>query len=390
VSFARCKSCQYRRDGLEKSLVKIAAKLDASRVTLREIANATGVSRMTVSAALRGDGRVAPMTREKILAEARRLGYTPNSRLSRLMTEVAAVRHRTYRGLLAYLHTEETKDGWEKNDGKSYDAICKRAEHYGYQVEPFWVSDPELSPDRINRILWSRGVEGIIMPNLAWNWFCKGKRTFPLDWSKFCAVEINDTIIKPTLNLVRHNHFEGIVNAIGRLESMGYRRIGLCLKSEDDLRTHHRWTAAYLLWHTMRGLPSSLKPLLADDIKAPALKAWVDRHQIEVVVSPGLAVLRGLREAGYSVPDEVGFASLDLWGNGWSTVTGVDQQHAKMLCPMAVDFLVNLIYKRARGVPENPIQWIYPGVWRNGKTTRQQTSAPPVKNLSEELLRIEG
>jgi DNA-binding LacI/PurR family transcriptional regulator len=53
--------------------------MDASgRPGIRDVARAAGVSRTTVSHALNGKGRVAPATRDRILALAEELGYRPN------------------------------------------------------------------------------------------------------------------------------------------------------------------------------------------------------------------------------------------------------------------------------------------------------------------------
>lgn len=48
-------------------------------VTVNDVAAAAGVSRATATRALKGEGRVADETRERILAAARRLGYVPNA-----------------------------------------------------------------------------------------------------------------------------------------------------------------------------------------------------------------------------------------------------------------------------------------------------------------------
>jgi LacI family transcriptional regulator, gluconate utilization system Gnt-I transcriptional repressor len=48
------------------------------RVKMADIAHAAGVSTMTVSRALRQDGRIAPQTRRKIQRIARELGYVPD------------------------------------------------------------------------------------------------------------------------------------------------------------------------------------------------------------------------------------------------------------------------------------------------------------------------
>ena len=47
--------------------------------TLKDIAVAAGVDTMTVSRGLRGEGRMAPATRNRVLETARRLGYKPNA-----------------------------------------------------------------------------------------------------------------------------------------------------------------------------------------------------------------------------------------------------------------------------------------------------------------------
>jgi LacI family gluconate utilization system Gnt-I transcriptional repressor len=47
-------------------------------LTLRDVSEASGVSEMTVSRVLRNRGDVSALTREKVLAAARALGYVPN------------------------------------------------------------------------------------------------------------------------------------------------------------------------------------------------------------------------------------------------------------------------------------------------------------------------
>ena len=47
--------------------------------TLKDIAVAAGVDTMTVSRGFRGEGRMAPATRNSVLETARRLGYKPKA-----------------------------------------------------------------------------------------------------------------------------------------------------------------------------------------------------------------------------------------------------------------------------------------------------------------------
>ena len=47
-------------------------------VTAKDVAEACGVSRITVNRALSGNENVKPETREKILKKAQEMGYVPN------------------------------------------------------------------------------------------------------------------------------------------------------------------------------------------------------------------------------------------------------------------------------------------------------------------------
>src|ERR1051325_9261392 len=57
----------------------------SSNPTMQRIADAAGVSRMTVSLALRNHPRISAATRERIRQVAERLGYHPDPEVSKLM-----------------------------------------------------------------------------------------------------------------------------------------------------------------------------------------------------------------------------------------------------------------------------------------------------------------
>ncbi|WP_405003166.1 LacI family transcriptional regulator [Kitasatospora purpeofusca] len=60
------------------------------RITIEDVAHATGVSRQTVSRAINDKGEIDPATRERILEAARTLGYRPN-RFARAMVQQGRV-----------------------------------------------------------------------------------------------------------------------------------------------------------------------------------------------------------------------------------------------------------------------------------------------------------
>jgi len=83
-------------------------------LTSHDVARVAGLSQSTVSRALRGDPRVAASTRERVLAAAASLGYTPNA-MGRMLVEgstrtigmvVTDISNPFYPNLIAPLHDE--------------------------------------------------------------------------------------------------------------------------------------------------------------------------------------------------------------------------------------------------------------------------------------------
>lgn len=79
-----------------------AAPEPSRRVTIHDVARSLGVSRATVSLALNGKGTIAPSTRERVVAEATRLGYVANPLARGLRVGRSGVLGLSVRSLDAY------------------------------------------------------------------------------------------------------------------------------------------------------------------------------------------------------------------------------------------------------------------------------------------------
>ncbi|MGE9291132.1 MAG: LacI family DNA-binding transcriptional regulator [Puniceicoccales bacterium] len=350
--------------------------------TIGEIAHRTGYSKASVSLALRDHPKIPLGTREKIRKVAEELGYRPDPERSKLM---ASIRSPQGGGAtIGFIRSGPTRE-WDPIEKIFYDEIREEADRNGYQLEPFWIFDPTTTPERVNATMWNRGIEGIVIPMIHPVRYRQKVRTLPIQWDKFCAVEIADTLHEPKLNGIRHNHFGGMIRTLSELEALKYRRIGLCMISDLQLRTHHRWTAAYLLWKTMRGFVEDLPMYLPAEYCEEDLMQWIEKHRIEMVVSPGIEVLQMLESAGVSVPQEIGFATLHQWGEGSEKVTGINQNMPAQ-ARIAIDMLIGLIFRKSMGVPRNPIIATEPGYWNPGKTTRKPRRGHRVEYLDEEPL----
>ena len=347
--------------------MKDTGKTKSKVVSLKHIAERVGVSRMTVSLALRDDGRIPEATRERVCAVAHALGYTANPRIGELMAETARSGHGLSGETLAFVTCEPTRDGWKQFDNATFERINQRAADHGYRLEPWWLADPSKPPARINQIIWSRGIKGVIIPNISRKFFADWGGTLPIEWDRFCVVDIGGGLRRPLVNQVFHDHQAGLFMALDELEALGYQRIGLCLRSEDDQRTHHRWSGAYLTWRALRGHKASLWPLVTKELTPTLLRQWVRQNRLEAVVSPGVQPLEALKS---QVPHKLGFASLHLWGERAERVSGIDQQRDETDAA-AVDMLVTLLRRKQKGAPANQMRWMQRGRWVAGETTRQ-------------------
>ena len=122
-------------------------------LTSHDVARLAGLSQSTVSRALRGDPRVAPSTRERVLAAASSLGYTPNA-LGRMLVEgatrtigmvVTDISNPFYPNLIAPLHDELAE--------------------LGYRMTLFTERLEGDGADAVSRLEWlvDRGVDGVVL-----------------------------------------------------------------------------------------------------------------------------------------------------------------------------------------------------------------------------------
>jgi len=354
--------------------------MPSPQIKLRDIAEAVRVSRMTVSMALRNDPRVAQATRQRVKDAAGRLGYVPNPQMGKLMAELARSRRQTDRrlGELAFITSFNTEWKWRQSyhENSCFEGARRQAEEMGYRLTPFWSLSQKFAGGRLSELLWSRGIEGLVIAPLGDSIFLSHEASLRFQWERFCSVQIGATLTQPSLHLARHNHFAGMMLCLDSLERLGYRRIGLALSTNGDLRSHHRWTAAYLSWRVLRGRERELPCFIfSGEIGPRELASWIRQHRIEAVVSMDAQPLETLRALKFDVPGDLGFATLDH-NNFDNSISGIDQ-HAEAIGTAAINQLVQSIRTGETGIPERPTQILVDGAWFQGKSTRQVRRAGP-------------
>lgn len=344
---------------------------DSRLISLQTIAQRAGVSRMAVSLALRNRPGVSKATRRRVVAVARKMGYVPDPELGKLMARMRQKITSEVRSCLAFCIPGAVEEGRiiSPTEKKYLEGARHRAGEYGYRLEEFPMNQRETPVARLTSILWSRGIEGLIFAPLQQRLSGDSTRRIEMDIEKFSAVEISETIEFPDLDRATSDPYAAMVRTLEELHRLGYRRPGLVLEEALDLRVGGKWTAAFL--RMTRGDADLPAPYLVAVPRQLDFDRWFERNRPDAVISVDRLGLRLLQGRGTKIPEQVGYASLDLDGDlpGFPEASGIDQ-NSRLVGAAAVDLVVAAIQRGQKGIPSHPLRTMVEGSWRNGKSTR--------------------
>lgn len=337
-------------------------------ISMETIARSLGLSKVTVSNALRGSGRISEATRRRVREAAERMGYRPNPLVTALMSDLRR-RRSGRRCTLGFLNFYPGRDDWREHPTfvEFHRGAQARAEELGYRVEPHWQGEVEGNSRRLGDILYARGIPGVILAPMP-----ADAPRVAMDWSRFATVAIGQTFREFHAHRVSNHQFHSIRLAMDRLVERGLRRVALVLPRMDDEKVENAWVAGFLSAQIHRGLPA-LPPLATSEFNARGVLPWLREQKAEAVLSTNHHLLGWLRAAGLRVPDDIGFAHLD-WSPEKGAMAGVDQCSAQ-IGAAAVDLLVEQLNNNELGVPSRPKTVMIDGVWHDGPTLRAPAAA---------------
>lgn len=342
--------------------------MDQRRVTQQDIARRAGVHRATVSMAFKGHPNIPKETRERIMKIAAELGYTPDPMLSALAAYRTRQRPATFHGTLAWLTNSAYGFDWRDRTLRPhfsdyFDGAAAQAKRYGFQLEIFDFNAPRMTPARLASILETRGVSGVLL--------CPQPRpetNLDFPWQNFSAVTFGYSLATPRLHTVSATQYRAMRQTVHELRAVGYRRIGLALDGDHDLRTDHNYLAGYLVEQHLAGGASSVPTLTAPYTDQGAVLHWLKTHKPDAVVTGNYHFLDVLRSLGWKVPAEIGLAC-PLLPSAETELAGVIE-NSPAIGSVAVDFLIGMIHRQERGIPSNPQRIHVEGQWLPGKTLR--------------------
>lgn len=331
-----------------------------ARPSLNDIALKLGISKMTVSRALRGGKHVAAALKEKIVQTASELGYQPDPEIAKLMTHMRRTRLVASPLTLAFVWAERSSQEIEHSSWSQQLLLGahQQAAKLGFQLEEFHLAARGMTARRLSAILEARGIPGFILSPLV----SRSRGHVSMAWEKFCSVVIGLGYARPQLHRVHHHHFLGMMTALRMLKKQGYKRIGFYCGSTINERMFRAWSASFLAHHPL-AQPGALLALRKSPSRNDFLQ-WLCTANPDVVIDGGHLVKDWLSTLPPSrQPDHVSLG----WRADVPEVPGIDQQ-ADVLGAAAVDLLVTQYQQNERGIPASPRIVMTEGVWRAART----------------------
>lgn len=330
--------------------------------TLRTLAASCEVSSATASRALSGHPNVRPGVRERVLAAARRLGYERNQLVSSLMAHVRGDRTQQFIGNLAVVHVPSLHQPQIlPMQLRIIQGAQARARELGFEADVFTLGQDGTSPGTLARVLRARGILGVIFlqPN-------SNDMTAGFPWEHFASLQID----YDSPNLVQHtvslDHHFTLISSLARLRRRGYRRIGLFIARHKDERLVHKWSAAFRSFQENQGGIGKVPVLMMETITRTEFMAWRRAHRPDLVIGHIDQALIWIRNAGVSVPEEVGFFNLN-WNERSQPCAGLDLR-PELHGVVSVETLAAQIHRNERGLPADPRTVMISGQWIEGPT----------------------
>ncbi len=340
------------------------------RIRLIDIAKRIGISKTTVSMALHNNAKIPLERRQEVQRVAKEMGFVPDPFLAGLAAYRRGRASVKDHGVLAWVnHWRQPERLYQYKEFKDYwRGASSVASRFGYRLDEVrWEAG--CSPKRFERILMTRGIEGVLVPPhqdlLDWEDF---------DWSKFSVLKFGLSVPTPDSNVVTSDVFRAIVMAVKKIHKYGYHRIGLVVNKEFNERLGGNFLSGFFFAQALLKLRPALSPLLtlltdrdSSELKQQKilLQRWLVRTRPDAILTSDIEIPGMIREIGCRIPQDVavaGTSTLDI-----PVDAGIDQR-PEAIGRIAVEMLIKQINLSERGEPVDPCRILVESRWEDGSS----------------------
>ncbi|MGC9452877.1 MAG: LacI family DNA-binding transcriptional regulator [Oceanipulchritudo sp.] len=352
------------------------------KITIRNIAKETGLSPATVSLSLRGNPRIPRETRERVVEAASRIGYRPTPAIAQLMSHIRSSRKVESQTTVAFLNAGVRKDVTKQGGyaAELFEGIRDQAGNRGYNIDVFWLKEKNMSMQRVDKILQSRAIQGLIIPPIR-----DYSARLELDWDRFTAVTVGYSVLEPRLNRIVGNQRQAIMTCLYKLLQTGHQRIGAVWHEQFDVRMNFICSTIYDWFQKL--LPTSRKipflSLKSGSENLDDLATWYDRYKPDGILTHIPLLPASLREIGVEVPRDV---SLVREGSR-TEPTSVSGSYINPfeIGQRLMKQLDSQLQQSDFGIPSRPSTILLDMIWEDGDTLKQRGKPDKLANQLEAM-----
>lgn len=349
--------------------------------TIRSLAALAGVSKATVSLALRDNPRIRRSERERIQKLAAEAGYAPNALMAQLLAQLRSGKTSSYQSTLGLVYATRTPAELNAiTTFREWFASCRqRANQCGYRVDEFALGEPGMTPERLVRILDARNIQGLIVAGP----FEKSiiPPEFDPVWERSATVVIGIRPVRPALSCAANDQFSTAKQALWALRDLGYRRPGLCIDPDVDAQVEERFQGGFDV--AQRSLPKKDRlPVFAyRSGERAAFLRWLESCRPDSIITLHQEVRSWVEAAGYRVPEDLGLAHLDRVPDmqGWAGT----RQNNESVGYAAIDMVIGQLHRNEIGIPPFQKCMFTNSTWVPGDTVRRIAAQPEVARSVE-------
>ncbi len=271
-------------------------------VTMRDVARAAGVSRMTVSRALKKDSPVSKDTRDRILKVVREMNYVPDQMAGSLTTKRS--------GFVAVLVPSLNN----LHFAETVQALTEELEGIGQQILLGHTDYAQDREEQLVEAMLRRRPEAIVL-----SYDGHSDRTVQLlSDAQVPVIELWEKPEGPIGHTIGFSNRDAAADMTRALIRRGYRNIAFLGEADDDWTRGAARRKGFALAMEEAGLSAHRqvklgKPPLSIEDGAQATPALLDAHPDTDCIfcvsdAPAFGALSALGAMGLSVPDDIGVA----------------------------------------------------------------------------------
>jgi LacI family transcriptional regulator/LacI family fructose operon transcriptional repressor len=323
---------------------------------MKDIARLAGVHQTTVSRALRNDPHLPAATRARIQNLARELGYRPNPLVSALVA-LRRLRHKpAVESCLGYVMRAMPL---RSTCRRHLDGARSEAAKLGYKVEVFPVGEGPCPAWRLERMLRTRNISGLLLGPLP-----EARGGFAPNWDDFAVVALERTPDQPAFDRVAHDSYAGMRTVMEACRSRARWRVGLVLTMTDQENTQRTNGAALLVEQQADPRFEAVPPLILETWDPAAFARWQALHGPTALVTSN-DLLPDLEAWHRWMPPFERPLLLNIDAGDGDGHPGIVQAAAE-IGAIATRLLVDKLQRNERGVPALPQTVLVPGRWTDG------------------------